>query len=264
MQEEYTRPQIRPLARCMVLAAVTCASACTGSSPRPASAGQDATTQIADGGIAPADHRDASAARGPSSGRGSPAPGLLGLVPTRGRGTARIVPSGTKLTLVSEARVCTNTYHPGDTFTATVTDSAPGGDGAVVPAGSLADFEVTEITPAPDRSHARRISIALDSLAIDGVRYPASAHITSIVTRKVRSAAAVGATPASPIDPDVAIGTDAETGDILGVILSHSDRSTVIGARPATGDLGADAAPDFCIPRNGRITLTLTVGERLQ
>ena len=260
MQREYTWPPTRPLARCMVLSVMMSVAACMGNGSRPSSAGQDATTQISDGSLAPVARRDASGARGASSARGSSLPGLLGLLTgaARGQGAVRMVPSGTVLTLKSNARVCTDTYHPGDTFTGTVTDTVTGTDGGVVPAGALANFQVTELTPAPDASRGRRIGIALDSLAIDGVRYPASAHITSIVTRKVRSMPP-GQTAVAPI------GVGAETADILGVILSHSDRSTVIGARQATGDAGAaTATTDFCIPRNGRITLTLTAGERLQ
>lgn len=259
MQKKYTRPPTRPLICGMVLGAVMCVAACTGNGSRRAGAGQDATSQIADGSVAPVAHRDASGARRASSADGFSARGLLGLVPGRPRGSeaTRTVPSGTMLTIKSNARVCTNTYHPGDTFTGTVTDSVTAAGGGVVPAGALANFQVTELTLASDANHGRRIGISLDSLAIDGVRYPASADITSIVTRKVR------ATPSG--QPDVApIGGGPETADILGVILSHRDRSTVIGARPATGDGAEAATTDFCIPRNGRITLTLTVGERLQ
>lgn len=260
MQKEYTWPPTRPLAWGLVLGAVMCMAACMGNGSRPSSTDQDATMQISDGGIAPAARRDASGARGASRARESSAAGLLGLLTGTGRaqGSARIVPSGTVLTLTSNARVCTNTYHPGDTFTGTVMDTVTSTGGGVVPGGALADFQVTEPTPSPDASRGRRIGIALDSLAIDGVRYPARARITSIVTRKVRS------TPSDQTDI-APIGVGAEAADILGVILSHSDRSTVIGARQATGDAGAGTATtDFCIPRNGRITLTLTEGERLQ
>lgn len=259
MQKEYTRPRTRPLAHCLVLGVVICVGACRGNSPRDASAGPDATTAIAGGNVAPAVRRDASGARGTSTSGGHSGSGLVGLVPTlpRSQSTARIVPSGTALTLVSNARVCTNTYHPGDTFTATVTDTVTVSSAAVVPAGSLANFQVTEITPALDGSRARGIGIALDSLAIDGVRYPAGAHITSIVTRKVRSTP-IGRPGAAPV------GAGVESADILGVIMSHSDRSTLIGARQASSNPAGEGTTDFCIPRDGRITLTLTTGEQLQ
>jgi hypothetical protein len=259
MQKEYTRPETRPLARCMVLGVVICAAACMGNRSRGSGAGQGETTEIADGGVVPAARRDASGARGTTSDRGSAGTGLVGLVPAppHGQGAARIVPAGTTLTLASNARVCTYTYHPGDTFTATVTDTVTVAGGAIVPAGSLANFEVTALPLVAHGDHARRIGIALDSLAIDGVRYPARAHITSVITRKVRSP------PVGQADVTT-VGPGAETADILGVILTHSDRSTVIGARQSAGDPAAEASVDFCIPRNGRITLTLTADERLQ
>ncbi|NUQ20761.1 MAG: hypothetical protein HOQ09_07340 [Gemmatimonadaceae bacterium] len=60
---------------------------------------------------------------------------------TGGGGAVGTLPSGTNLSLTSNARVCTNTNKVGDTFTGTVSNAVSSG-GVTIPAGSQVRLEV--------------------------------------------------------------------------------------------------------------------------
>jgi hypothetical protein len=145
-------------------------------------------------------------------------------------------PAATSLVLASNVRVCTNTYRPGDRFTATVTDTVVAPNGDMIPAGSLASFRVTEISVNGAPTGAPHIEIVLDSLDIDGVRYPATALTTSIATRRVRPRTAKSRTGFT-------------RHDLLGEPLGHEPPPPV-----AATDTRREY--ELCLPQRGRITLT--------
>src|SRR6266478_4922080 len=55
------------------------------------------------------------------------------------------IPAGATLNLASGSKVCTNTNHVGDRFSASVTNAVTGSNGAVIPAGATATVEVTDL-----------------------------------------------------------------------------------------------------------------------
>ncbi len=218
---QYIGLQTRPLALCMAIGVAVCDGACGASHDSGRRAvGEARTVAVATGSLA------LSVSAGP-----------------RKRGS---VPSGATVVLLSNVSVCASAYHAGDSFTATVTDTAHAPSGAIIPAGSLATFRVTAVTPpsAADPG-AAQVGIALDSLDIDGVRYPATAHIKSVATRRVRRPRAVAA-PGQ-------IESRARDDRMLVDPLSH-------GLQPSSVSTGGDPRPsgaafDVCIPRQGRITV---------
>ncbi len=158
---QYIGTQTRPLALCLAIGVALCDGACEASRDGGGRAvGEAQTVTVNTGSLA------LNVSAGP-----------------RKRGA---VPSGAAVVLLSNVNVCASAYHPGDSFMATVADTSRSPSGAVIPAGSLATFRVTTVTPpSADHPGTAQIGIALDSLDIDGVRYPATAHIKSVVTRRV-------------------------------------------------------------------------------
>jgi hypothetical protein len=220
---QYIGLQTRPLALCVAIGVAVCDGACEASRDGGRRAdGEARTVAVATGGLAFGVSAD-----------------------PRKRGT---VPSGATVVLLSNVNVCASAYHPGDSFTATVTDTAHSPGGAVIPTGSLATFRVTAVSPASAKEPgAVQIGITLDSLDIDGVRYPATAHIKSIATRRVRRPHAVA-------DPK-RTGNLARGGSMLGEPLAHGLQPSSVSAGSAPPSSGVPY--DVCIPRRGRITVAL-------
>jgi len=218
---KYIGPQTRSLALFLAIGVTVCDGACEA--PR------DGSRAAADG------------ARTVAVTTGSLAFGVPG--GPRNRST---VPSGATVVLSSNVGVCASAYHSGDSFTATVVDSARAQSGDVIPAGALATFRVTAVVrPSPEDSGASRIAIVLDSLDIDGVRYPATAQIRSIATRRVPLRRVVGDRAGSGIRPRGLLHEPLDRG------LQPSDVGGGSRGRPS------GAAYDVCIPRRGRITAAL-------
>ncbi len=224
---EYIGTQTRPLALCFAIGVVACAGACDASRDRGGRAvGEAQTVTVNTGSLA------LNVSTGP-----------------RKRGA---VPSGAAVVLLSNVNVCASAYHPGDSFMATVADTSRSPSGAVIPAGSLATFRVTAVTPpAADHPGAAQIGIALDSLDIDGVRYPATAHIKSVVTRRVHR-------PRTAPDP-TRTGSHPTGGGVLGEPLGHDLTRSAAGAGSGDHTAGAPRPMqlDVCIPRRGRIATVL-------
>jgi hypothetical protein len=224
---QYIGTQTRPLALCLAIGVVVCGGACEASRDSGARAvGEAQTVAVTTGGLA--------------------------LNVSAGALKRGAVPSGAAVVLLSNVNVCASAYHPGDSFMATVADTSRSPSGAVIPAGSLATFRVTAVTP-PSAEHPgiAQIGIALDSLDIDGVRYPAAAHIKSIVTRRVR-------TPRTVPDPARTPGRTRGAGVLgapLGRDLTRSGAGAGSGVHTATAPQSLQL--DVCIPRRGRITTVL-------
>ena len=219
--QQYIGPQTRPLALCLAIGVAVCDSACHGS--REASE------------LAPSETHAVAVATG-----------SLGISVSPGPRTRGAVPSGTALVLLSNVNVCASAYHPGDSFIATVADSSRSPNGDVIPAGSLATFRVTDVSrPSAGHPDTARIGIALDSLDIDGVRYPATAQLKSVGVRHVRLAQTTRDPPRT-------------AGGMLGERLRKSVQPTGDGAGSARRSVDTSSLlHDVCIPRRGRITVAL-------
>ncbi len=260
---QYTRMSILPPAMCAV--ALLVAAGCGGGNNAASNTAQDTTMQMAQPNagnpqLNDQPRRRASAGETESGRRrtasestttsGGAAPGATHM------GT---IPSGTAMTLASSTRVCTNTHHVGDQFTATTTDAVMGTNGAMIPAGSPVDLTVTKVKASNNMTQAGQIGVSVDSIVVNGVTYPLDAQITSATTNKVRST--------SMGQEATKVGIGAAAGGILGQVIGHDAKSTIIGAAAGAAAGGGVAAAttkyDFCIPQNGHIAIKTTSDEKV-
>jgi hypothetical protein len=180
--------------------------------------------------------------------------------PRGSEGNVASVGAGTTISLTSGSRVCTNTHKPGDKFTATVSNTVTGSNGAVIPAGSKAVVQVTSVEKSSNVNDPARIGLLVQSVQIDGKTYPIDATITNVSTETDRQAT-------KGDDAKKVIG-GAIAGAVIGQILGKDTKSTVIGAATgaAAGTAIAMGTADYagCIPAGGNITVRLNSAAQIQ
>ena len=163
------------------------------------------------------------------------------------------IAAGSTLNLASGSKICTNTHHVGDRFTAQVTQAIQGSNGAVIPAGASANVEVTELKRSENANDNVVMGFRVTSVTFGGHTYPVSATTSYAEVDKVKN---------QPKGKDVQkVVGGAAIGAIAGQILGKSTKATVIGAA-AGGAAGAAAAAatanyEGCVNSGGRITATL-------
>ena len=164
------------------------------------------------------------------------------------------MPVGTTLSLTSNEKVCTNTNHVGDMFTANLANAVSTSTGSTVPAGATVMLGVTAVKPSDNVAQHGQIGIQVDSLTVNGASYPLDADIVSVKTTKVR------ATSMGQEATKTGIGTAA--GALIGGIIGRSAKTALIGAAAGTaagaGTAYATTKYDFCIPQGGAITTKLS------
>jgi hypothetical protein len=164
-----------------------------------------------------------------------------------------MIAAGSTLNLTSGSKICTNTNKIGDHFTATLTNSITGSNGAVIPAGATAEVEVTELKRSENANDNVVMGFRVMSVRFHGTTYPVSATTSYAEVSKVRN---------QPRSKDVQkVVGGAAIGAIAGQIFGHSTKATVIGAAVG-GAAGAGAAAatanyEGCVNSGGKITATL-------
>lgn len=170
------------------------------------------------------------------------------------------VPAGTVIGLASNDRVCTNTNKVGDRFTATVNSAVTAENGTVIPAGSKAVIEVTNLKRSGNANEAIEMTFRVLSLDIGGTSYPVTGSIEHMDVEKVR-------TTSKATDAKKVIG-GAVIGAIIGQIIGHNTKGTVIGAATgaAAGTAVAMGTGDYegCLPQGGNIQVKLTEPATIQ
>jgi hypothetical protein len=177
-------------------------------------------------------------------------PGTAG---SSGGGSVGTIASGTALSLRSNARVCTNTYTVGQTFTATVAEATSGTNGATIPAGATVSLEVTNLKRSENATDHIVMEFAVKSVNFGGRTYPVSATVGDAQIDKVRN---------EPKSKDVQkVVGGAIIGAIAGRILGGSTKGTVIGAgagaAAGAGVAAGTANYEGCVPDGGNINITL-------
>jgi hypothetical protein len=175
----------------------------------------------------------------------------------RGLGT---IPAGSEINLTSNSRICTNTNRVGQRFSATVSNSVTGSNGAVIPAGATATVEITELNRSENANDPVRMGFRVVSVTFGGKTYPIAATTTYANVDRVRN---------QPKNKDVQkVVGGAAVGAIIGQILGKDTKSTVIGAATgaAAGTAAAAATSNYegCVPSGGRITITLDNAATVQ
>jgi hypothetical protein len=171
-----------------------------------------------------------------------------------GGGAVGTIPSGTDLSLRSNARVCTNTYKVGQTFTASLANAVTGTNGATIPAGADVTLEVTNLKRSENANDKIVMEFAVRSVSFGGKSYALSGTVANADVERVRNQ------PKSK-DTQTVVG-GAVVGAIAGQILGKSTKSTIIGAAAgAAAGAGAAAATanyEGCVPDGGAISVSLT------
>jgi len=171
-----------------------------------------------------------------------------------GGGAVGTIPSGTDLALRSNARVCTNTYTVGQTFTASLANAVSGSNGATIPAGANVTLEVTQLKRSENVNDKIVMEFAVRSVSFGGKTYPVTGTVSSADVERVRN---------QPKNKDAQkVATGAVVGAIAGQILGKNTKSTIIGAA-AGAAAGAGVAAgtsnyEGCVPDGGAIAVSLS------
>jgi hypothetical protein len=168
-------------------------------------------------------------------------------------GSVGTIASGTSLALHSNARVCTNTFTVGQTFTATTSSAVTGSNGASIPAGATVTLEVTQLKRSENANDRIIMEFAVRSISFGGQRYALNGSVADAQVDRVRNQ------PQSKDVQKVAIG--AAAGAVLGRVLGGSTKATVIGgaagAAAGAGVAAGTANYEGCVPEGGNITVTI-------
>jgi len=164
-----------------------------------------------------------------------------------------MIAAGSTLNLASNSRICTNTNRVGQRFTATVSETVTGSNGATIPAGATANVEITELNRSENANDKVVMGFRVVSVSFGGRTYPVSATTTYANIDRVKN---------QPRDKDVQkVVGGAAIGAILGQVIGRSTKGTVIGAAAgaAAGTAAAAATSNYegCVPDGGRITVSL-------
>ena len=170
------------------------------------------------------------------------------------------IASGTALDLSSTERVCTNTNHVGDKFTATVNQPVTGSNGVTIPSGAKAVIVVSQLKQSTKSGDPIQMTFNVTNLTWGDKSFPINASIDHVDVDKVRNA--------STKSNAAKVGGGAVVGGIIGQIIGHSTKSTVIGA--ATGAAAGTAVAmgtagyNGCVPVGGNIKMHLNAPAQIQ
>ena len=176
-----------------------------------------------------------------------------GSASTGAGGSVGTIASGSSLSLRSNSRVCTNTYKPGQTFSATTTSAVTGSNGATIPAGATVSLEVTQLKRSENANDKIVMEFAVRSVSFGGRTYQVNGSVANADVERVRN---------QPRDKDVQkVVGGAVLGAIAGQIMGKNTKSTVVGAAAgaAAGAGVAAGTANFegCLPDGGSVTVTL-------
>lgn len=170
------------------------------------------------------------------------------------------IAAGSEINLTSNSRVCTNTHKVGQRFSATVSNTVTGSNGASIPAGATATVEITGLNRSENVNDPVKMGFRVVSVTFGGRTYPIDATTTYANVDRVRN---------QPKSKDVQkVVGGAAVGAIIGQVLGKDTKGTVIGAAAgAAAGAGAAAATanyEGCVPSGGRITITLDNSATVQ
>jgi hypothetical protein len=170
------------------------------------------------------------------------------------------IPAGSEIELTSNSRVCTNTHKVGQRFSATVSNTVTGSNGATIPAGATATVEITELNRSENANDPVKMGFRVVSVTFNGRTYAIDATTTYANVDRVRN---------QPKSKDVQkVAGGAVVGAIIGQVLGKDTKGTVIGAAAgAAAGAGAAAATanyEGCVPSGGRLTITLDNSATVQ
>jgi len=160
-----------------------------------------------------------------------------------------------QFSMATTATISSRTAKPGDVFTATVVADVQDAAGRVaIPAGSLVSGTITDVKSAPNPSSPGTLTLAVNSVAVNGRSYPINASIDSLDTQR-------SGRPISGGDA-VKVGVGAAAGAIVGQIIGKNSKGTIIGAvvggLAGAGYAAATKDGDISLPAGTHVLVTLT------
>lgn len=168
--------------------------------------------------------------------------------------TTRTLEASRQFSIATTATISSRSAKPGDVFTATVVGDVQDAAGRVaIPAGSLVSGTITDVKSAPNPSSPGTLTLALNSVAVNGRSYPISASIDSLATER-------HGRPISGGDA-VKVGVGAAAGAIVGQIIGKNSKGTIIGAvvggMAGAGYAAATKDGDISLPAGTHILVTV-------
>ncbi len=169
--------------------------------------------------------------------------------------TTRTLEAYRQFSIATTTTISSRSAKPGDVFTATVAADVQDAAGRVaIPAGSLVSGTITDVKSAPNPSSPGTLTLAVNSVAVNGRSYPIKASIDSLATER-------HGRPISGSDA-VKVGVGAAAGAIVGQIIGKNSKGTIIGAVVGAAAGGAYAAAtkdgDISLPAGTHILVTVT------
>ena len=157
--------------------------------------------------------------------------------------------------MATTATISSRSAKPGDVFTARVVADVQDAAGRVaIPAGSLVSGTVTDVKSAPNPSSPGTLTLAVNSVAVNGRSYPINASIDSLATER-------SGRPISGGDA-LKVGVGAAAGAIVGQIIGKNSKGTIIGAvvggLAGAGYAAATKDGDISLPAGTHILVTVT------
>jgi hypothetical protein len=170
-----------------------------------------------------------------------------------GGGAVGTIAAGTTVSTNAASKICTNTNAVGDHVSATVQNSVPGTNGAMIPAGATVHMTVTQLKRSENSNDNIIMEFAVNSVSFGGHTYPLDASVASANVSRVRDESR---------GKDVQkVATGAIIGAIAGKILGKSTKGAVIGgaAGAAAGAATASATANYqgCIDQGSSIVIRL-------
>jgi hypothetical protein len=164
------------------------------------------------------------------------------------------VPSGTTMALVMNQELSTRSASVGQTFTARLADAIYASDGTtLIPAGATVRGRVTDARTSQRAGQEASISLAFESVTINGRSYPLNSTVVDVPVRRV--------TRDSPGQQAAKVGAGAAAGAVLGRVIGKDTKSTVagaaVGAAAGTAVAMGTANVDAVIPAGGRVVIRL-------
>ncbi|MBV9610025.1 MAG: fibronectin type III domain-containing protein [Acidobacteria bacterium] len=181
--------------------------------------------------------------------------------PDRSRGNTVEVPAGVEVRMALDDALSSKTSHPGDSFTATVTDPVRASDGAVaIPAGTKVRGQVTEAESGKTLPTVRgrgKLNLRFIDLTMpNGTSVPLEATLSSVNNSATGEEGEIkSSTKGSTAAKDVGIG--AGVGTVAGLIFGGALKGLLIGAVAGGGYVLATKGKDVELPAKTGLTMKL-------
>jgi hypothetical protein len=174
--------------------------------------------------------------------------------PSKAVATTRTLEAFRQFSIATTATISSRTAKPGDSFTATVVGDVQDAAGRIViPAGSLVSGTISDVKSAPNPSSPGTLTLAVNSVAVNGRSYQLEASIDSLATE--RHGRSISGSDA------LKVGVGAAAGAIVGQIIGKNSKGTIIGAVVGAAAGGAYAVAtkdgDISLPAGTHVVITL-------